>query len=142
VDFELDGPWPLPDGTQDTGRHSGVRIAEVEAVDLGDLRYRMASAPPTWLTGFQLRWGDEFLAERHGDMITFLRLGLPREFVHYDLDAVGGRSPGVRLSELVHRMGGGWETQAGVSSLTVPIRRSREFEDELTRLGESFQRTD
>jgi hypothetical protein len=74
-------------------------------------------------------------------MLTFVRLELPREFVHYDPNAVGGRSPGVRVSELVHRMGGGWETQAGVSSLAVP-RRSSEFEGELKRLGESFERTD
>lgn len=141
VDSNGDGPWLLPDGSPDSTKHSDFEKDEVEAVDLGGQRYRIASAPPTWLSGFRLRWGDLIRADRDGDLLSLIRLELPREFVHYDLDAVGGRSPGVRASELVHRFGGGWETRLGVSSLAVPTERSGDFEEELTRLGESFERT-
>lgn len=142
VDSTSHGPWLQPDGSPAPRRHLRIDTAEVEAVHVGYQRFRLASAPPTWFGGFQLRWGDLFRADRERDELTFIRLELPREFVHYDLDRIGARGPGVRVVAMVHEFGGGWETQAGVSSLAVPTERSSEFEDELTRLGESFQRTD
>ena len=110
---------------------------EIEAVSLGSNRYRLAERCLGPFTSLRLYWGDEFLADRaQENTLNLTRVVVPRLFEHYRFLTSKGFSNANPIAELVHEVGGGWETVAvGMLTLTVPVFRAQEFQLKMNAAG-------
>jgi hypothetical protein len=120
--------------------HSGggeIETEDIEAVSLGGNRYRLAERCLGPFSSLRLHWGDEFFANRsEGNMLTMTHLVLPRPFEHFRYLTSGGFKNANPIAELVHEVGGGWETVAGgMLTLTVPALRAQEFQSRMNAAG-------
>ncbi len=122
-----EGPIYQPDGTLAVLIDSQIEEAEVQALHLGDDRYRLCD---NTLQITNMHWGDEFFAVRgDGDRLQLTRVAAPSRFQHVLLLLNGGMDPDGALSELVHRLGGGWEGFAvGLITITIPAENWDAFE--------------
>ena len=104
---------------------------DIEAVSVGDNRYRLAEKQPWPSSHLRLNWGDEFIAERVGDDVLKLSsIVMPQSFVHYELS--GSFSKDDEIAKIVHKLYGGWQRMGliyGIEklTLTVPVDRADEF---------------
>ena len=80
-------------------------------------------------SSLRLHWGDEFIAARHdGNKLVLTKLVVPRKFEHFRFLTSAGFKNSSPVAELVHELGGGWETVAiGMLTITVPAARAQEF---------------
>lgn len=128
VDAAGEGPIYQPDGTLAVLIDGQIEEAEVQALHLGDDRYRLCENNPLQISN--MHWGDEFFAVRgDGDRLQLTRVAAPSRFQHVTLVLTGGMDPDGALSRLVHRFGGGWEAFAvGVITITIPAENWDAFE--------------
>jgi hypothetical protein len=124
------GPYWLESGELDASQGRSRSCEKVEAVDLGDGRYRLAFKGEGPFSGLRLNWGDEFVAEAAGvKKLQFQRVSTPRAYKHFRLMVSAGFNNENPLAKLVHRFGGGWECVAGgMLTLTVPTTMTADFE--------------
>lgn len=109
----------------------------VEAVSLGSDLYRLAERCLGPFSSLRLHWGDEFFADRlQGNTLKLTKVVVPRPFDHYRFLISGGFNNSNPIAELVHEVGGGWETVAvGILTLTVPTLRTKEFQSNMNAAG-------
>ena len=112
-------------------------IEEIEAVSLGGNRYRLAERCLGPFTSLRLYWGDEFFADRsQGNKLNLTKVVVPRTYEHYRWLISAGFKNENPIAELVHEVGGGWETVAvGMLTLTVPALRVQEFHSRMNAAG-------
>lgn len=134
---DLAGPdWS--DSGEIIGTDGGeTEIEEIEAVSLGDSRYRLAERCLGPFTSLRLYWGDEFFADRsQGNTLNLTKVVVPRTYEHYRWLISGGLKNENPIAELVHEVGGGWETVAvGILTFTVPALRAQEFHSRMNAAG-------
>jgi hypothetical protein len=111
---------------------------EIEAVPLGDNRYRLTEKSFGPLSFLKLEWGDEFLAEQvDTQLLKLTQIILPRRFAHFRFIGSPGFSNDNAFAVIVHELGGGWETvMGGFITLTVPISRLQEFQQRASATGQ------
>ena len=123
------GPDWLESGELVRSNNEGIETEEIEAVSLGGNRYRLAERCLGPFTSLGLYWGDEFFADCDvGNALNLTKVVVPRTFEHFHWLTSGGFKNENPIAELVHEVGGGWETVAvGILTLTVPASRVQEF---------------
>ena len=114
-----------------------IETEDIEAVSLGGNRYRLAERCLGPFSNLRLHWGDEFFAVRtDGSTLTMTHLALPRPFTHFRYFSSGSLKNSKLIEEIVHEVGGGWETVAGgMLTLTVPVLRVQEFKLRMNATG-------
>lgn len=124
------GPYWLESGELDTNQGSSRSCEQVEAVDIGGGRYRLAFKGEGPFSGLRLNWGDEFVAEVVGrNELRLLRVTTPPAYTHFQFVVPRDFNNESPLAELVHRFGGGWEIVAGgMLTLTIPSATATDFE--------------
>jgi hypothetical protein len=129
ADHECVGPYWNELGELDASRGQQSTDEDIAAVSLGTDRYRLAERCYGPFSALRLHWGDEFLASPQGDNELALQKVLtPRKFMHYRFLASGVFNNENPVAQLLHSLGGGWETVAGgMLTLTVPAEMSDEF---------------
>ena len=82
-------------------------------------------------------WGDEFFADRsQGNTLNLTKVVVPRTNEHVRWLISGGFKNENLIAQLVHEVGGGWETVAvGILTLTVPALRAHEFHSRMNAAG-------
>jgi len=110
---------------------------DIEAVSLGSNRYRMAERCAGPFSSLRLHWGDEFFADRsEGNTLNLTKLVVPRPYEHFRFLTSYGFKNANPIAEIVHEVGGGWETVGGgVLTLTVPVLRTQEFQSKMNAAG-------
>lgn len=131
------GPDWLESGELVRSKNEGIETEDIEAVCLGENRYRLAERCLGPFTSLRLYWGDEFLADSStGNTLILTRVVVPRIYEHYRWLISGGFKNEHPIANLVHEVGGGWETVAvGILTLTVPAARSQEFHSRMNAAG-------
>lgn len=131
------GPDWLESGELVRDKNEGIETEDIEAVSLDGNRFRLAERCLGPFTSLRLYWGDEFIADRSsGNTLNLTRVVVPRTFEHFRWLTSGGFKNENPIAELVHEVGGGWETVAvGILTLTVPASRSQEFQSRLCAAG-------
>jgi hypothetical protein len=116
---------------------SEIETEEIEAVSLGKNRYRLAERCLGPFTCLRLYWGDEFFADHLGEnTLKLTKVVVPRTYEHFRWLISGGFKNANPIAELVHEVGGGWETVAvGMLTLTVPALRAQEFHSRMNAAG-------
>lgn len=106
-----------------------VEDEDIEAVPLGEDRYRLAEKSFGPFSSLRLHWGDEFIAERvGGNVLQLSRVVMPRKFEHYRFMISSRFASDGPIATIVHQVDGGWETMAGgMLTLTVPMLRVSGF---------------
>lgn len=131
------GPYWLESG--ELVRFDGVETEaeNIEAVSLGSNRYRLAERCLGPFSCLRLQWGDEFFAFRSNkNSLSLTKLVTPRKFEHFRYLTATGFKDTSLIAEIVHEVGGGWETVAGgMLTLTVPALRAQEFQSKLNAAG-------
>jgi hypothetical protein len=110
---------------------------EIEAVSLGRNRYRLTERCLGPFSSLRLHWGDEFFGDRlEGNTLSISKVVVPRPFEHFRFLTSGEFKNANPIAELVHEVGGGWETAAGgMLTLTVPALRVQEFQSRMNSAG-------
>lgn len=110
---------------------------DIEAVSLGCNRYRLSERCLGPFSSLRLHWGDEFFADRSvGNTLRFTKFVVPRSFEHFRFLTSGSFKNTNPIAEIVHEVGGGWETVAGgMLTLTVPALRAQEFQSKMNAAG-------
>jgi hypothetical protein len=131
------GPDWLESGELVSTHGGETETEEIEAVSLGDSRYRLAERCLGPFSSLRLYWGDEFFADRsEGNTLNLTKVVVPRTYEHYRWLISAGFKNGNPIAELVHEFGGGWETVAvGMLTLTVPALRAQEFHSRMNVAG-------
>ncbi len=137
LSFPVDDDGVGPDwdalGVLDTSRSPVRAKEEVELVDLGGGRYRLAEKCDGPFSGLRLQWGDEFIAEisAGGGLVMSLVIE-PRKYRHFQFMVSHGFSNDHPIAGLIHRLMGGWEIIAGgMLTVTLPVATAFEFEQKL-----------
>jgi hypothetical protein len=134
---DIAGPFWLDSGDLVRLDSSENEAEDIEAVSLGRNRYRLAEQCFGPFSSLRLHWGDEFFAERsQGNTLNLTKVVVPRTYEHYRWLISGGFKNEKPIAELVHEVGGGWETVAvGMLTLTVPAVRAQEFRSRMNAAG-------
>ena len=136
-DLDGVGPYWLESGELVRADDVETEAEDIEAVSLGCNRYRMAERCFGPFSSLRLHWGDEFFADRSvGNTLSLTKLVVPRPYEHFRFLTSSGLKNANPIAEIVHEVGGGWETVGGgVLTLTVPILRTQEFQLKMNAAG-------
>jgi hypothetical protein len=130
------GPYWLESGELVHSGDGEIETEDIEAVSLGGNRYRLAERCLGPFSSLRLHWGDEFFADLDGNKLNISKLVVPRLFEHFRYLTSGGFKNANPIAELVHEVGGGWETVAGgMLTFTVPALRAQEFQSRMNAAG-------
>ena len=137
LDRECAGPGWLESGELVVTLGGEDEAEDIEAVSLGGSRYRLAERCFGPFSSLRLHWGDEFFADlSQENRLNLTKVVVPRPFAHYRFLGSGGFNNTNPIAELVHEVGGGWETVAvGMLTLTVPVLRAQEFQFKMNAAG-------
>lgn len=129
LDNEGSGPYWLDSGELVSANATESDVEDIEAVVLGNDRYRLAEQCMGPFSNLRLHWGDEFIAKLlEGNKLLLVKLVVPRQFEHFRFLTARGFNNSNPVAELVHELGGGWETVAiGMLTITVPASKAQEF---------------
>ena len=129
LDNEAAGPYWLDSGELNCADGAESEVEDIEAVVLGNDRYRLAEKCMGPFSSLRLHWGDEFIAEHlDGNKLLLTKMVVPRKFEHFRFLTSAGFKNSNPVAELAHKLGGGWETVAiGMLTITVPVLRAQEF---------------
>jgi len=93
---------------------------DVDVVDLGEGRYRLADKPD-FCELTEINWGDEFYAELEGASLEFVGRVQPGRFRHEIWIMGRPITPDSELSKTIHSLGGGWLcVMGGLCTVTLP----------------------
>jgi len=129
---EGEGPYWLPSGELELENVIEWVHERVSVVELGENKYQLANLFD--LSLLRLNWGDIFYAEKDGEYLKLQKIEMPMPYKHYFSlgGAFGNNTP---KSDLIHRLNGGWKTFAlGCLTVSIPIDKVEEFENELAKL--------
>lgn len=122
--------------------------SKIEAVHLGERRYRLAAKLDAPFSFWKLEWGEEFLADAGlagGSSLILRSVVMPPKYVHEIssciLEPGGWRES--NESRLIHDLDGGWEYALGVLTISIPIRKYSTYLERLEIFkneGSSFRR--
>ena len=131
------GPYWLESGELVCADDVETEAEDIEAVYLGGNRYRMVERCAGPFSSLRLHWGDEFFADRSvGNTLSLTKLMVPRPYEHFRFLTSSDLKNANPIAEIVHEVGGGWETVAGgVLTLTVPVLRTQEFQSKMNAAG-------
>ena len=125
-DYELPN-WD-DDGQLIEQEETEWQTEQIEAVSLGNGRYRLACKIQGPLSMFSLGWGEEFLADEGPQNDLILRgVVVPQRYVHEEGIIMGEQSlsawRGSADEQRLHSLGGGWENVGGMMTISVPVER-------------------
>lgn len=137
LDQENVGPYWLESGELVLFDGVATEVEDIEAVSLGSNQYRLSERCLGPFSSLRLHWGDEFFADRSEEnTLNLTKLVVPQPFEHFRFLTSGGFKNTNLITEIVHEMGGGWETVAGgMLTLTVPALRVQEFQSKMNAAG-------
>lgn len=127
---DKEGPHWLPDGALDPNEMQEWEAEEIDAVALGGDRYQVACIGMMPFSSLKLRWGDIIHAEEtEPGELRLKHIEIPMPYVHYSSLSSGPFRNDIPPADLVHRLGGGWETvMGGYLTVSIPAGRAEEFE--------------
>ncbi len=135
-DIPIEETYCDPNGELISEGMTGWDEDEITAIALGNNTFQIADFTDVFCV-FGLLWGDVFYAEQDGSNLKFSGIEMPRRYKHYT--SVGGGGIGGELSEIIHRLGGGWGVGL-VTDIIIPAEKAAEYEKEYTLLQEEWRK--